>query len=116
MPKRSTQQPRSPGKTGPSRTHATIGGPSGWFAAAGLAIAIACVYLPFANVPLIFDDIDAITRNESIRAIWPLFGTDTRPGPLNPPANLPTSARPLVNLSFAVNYKVGGANSAGYHL
>lgn len=115
MPQRSSQPTRPPGKTAPPRTRNTIGGPSGWIAAAGLAASIACVYLPFVTVPLIFDDTDAIGRNDSIRAIWPLFGTATHPGPFNPPPNFPTAGRPLVNLSFAVNYKFGELNPVGYH-
>jgi tetratricopeptide (TPR) repeat protein len=34
---------------------------------------------------------------------------------MNPPPQLPTSARPLVNLSFAINYQLGGLNPIGYH-
>src|SRR5262249_33333887 len=33
----------------------------------------------------------------------------------NPPPNRPTSARPVVNLTFAVNYAIGGTDTVGYH-
>lgn len=80
-----------------------------------LAFSIGVIYVPVLNVPLIFDDVDTIIRNESITAIWPLVGTDTHPGPLNPQPNVPTAARPLVNLSFAINYKFGQLDPVGYH-
>jgi len=54
---------------------ATIGGPPAWAAAVILAVSIGTVYGPVLNVPLIFDDVDTITRNESIRAVpRPVFG------------------------------------------
>ena len=65
--------------------------------------------------PFIFDDVDSIIRNDSITTVWPLSGTPAQPGPLNPRPNLPTAARPLVNLSFAINYKFGQLNPVGYH-
>ncbi len=79
-----------------------------------LLILIGAIYGPSVNVPFIFDDIGAIVQNESIASVWPLVGLG-KPGPLNPPAETPTSARPLVNLSFAINRAYGGTNPAGYH-
>ena len=35
---------------------------------------------------------------------------------MNPPPNIPTAARPLVNLSFAINYQFGQLNPVGYHI
>ena len=98
-----------------STTSRTDGGPAFWPAAAVLAFFIGIVYLPAANVPLIFDDLTGIIQNDSIKSLWPLVGT-TQPGPLNPPPEHPTSGRPLVNLSFAINYWFGGMNPIGYHL
>jgi Flp pilus assembly protein TadD len=89
--------------------------PRAWIIAALLAFSIGTVYGPALNVPFIFDDIDTIIRNESITTIQPLFGTKAKPGPLNPPPNIPTAARPLVNLSFALNYQFGQLNPVGYH-
>src|SRR5262249_44382073 len=71
-------------------------------------------YLPAINVPFIFDDTIAIVQNDSINSLWPLIGL-AKPGPLNPPPEHPTSGRPLVNLSFAINYHFGGLNPFGYH-
>jgi tetratricopeptide (TPR) repeat protein len=86
-----------------------------WVVAAVLAVAIGAVYGPALNAPFIFDDVDTITRNESITTLWPLIGTDAHRGPLNARPNVPTAARPLVNLSFAINYKFGQLNPVGYH-
>ena len=62
------------------------------------------------------DDEISIIKNPSIVSLWPLIGTAEQPGPLAPPADLPTSARPLVNYSFALNYHWGGLNPVGYHV
>ena len=78
-------------------------------------LSIGAVYGPVLNAPLIFDDVDSIIRNESITSLSPLFGTPAHRGPLNPRPNVPTAARPLVNLSFAINYKFGQLNPVGYH-
>ena len=51
----------------------------------------------------LFDEDRHILQNESIRSLWPL-------GPV-----LSASRRPLVNLSLAINYAVGGLDVWGYH-
>src|SRR5215475_6867376 len=89
------------------------GSPPGWAVAAALAVFIGVVYVPAINVPFIFDDRPCIVENNSIVSLWPLIGI-AKPGPLNPPTELPTSGRPLVNLSFAINYHFGKLNPAGY--
>lgn len=81
-----------------------------------LLFAIGFVYGPALKAPFIFDDINGIVENDSIRSLWPLIGPADHPGPLNPGPNMPTSPRPLVNLSLAVNYAFGGFNPFGYHL
>src|SRR3954471_13974885 len=111
---------RAAAKSMKRNTHSTAisradrGGPSSWMAAAVLAVLIGVIYVPAANVPFIFDDIPGIVQNDSIISLWPLVGF-AKPGPLNPPPEYPTSGRPLVNLSFAVNYHFGGLNPTGYH-
>jgi tetratricopeptide (TPR) repeat protein len=89
--------------------------PRNWIAVGLLAVAIGAVYGPFVKVPFVYDDNAAIIANSSIRSIWPLIGPREHPGPLNPATDLPTSGRPLVNLSFAINYAYGGLNPTGYH-
>jgi tetratricopeptide (TPR) repeat protein len=77
------------------------------------------VYLTYGqavDAPFIFDDPPSIENNPSITRLWPLVGDESARGPLNPPKDLPTSGRPLVNLTFALNYHFGGLNPVGYHL
>jgi protein O-mannosyl-transferase len=54
--------------------------------------------------PFVFDDIPHILENIHIRQLWP-------------PWNLVThSSRPVVDLSLAANYALGGLNPWGYHV
>ena len=79
-----------------------------------LAFLIGAVYGPSIDVPFVFDDRDTIMGNDSILKLWPLIGHN-QPGPLNPPSEFPTSGRPVINLSFALNYYFGGFSTVGYH-
>lgn len=92
------------------------GGVYTWAAAVVLALFIGAVYSQSLNAPFIFDDHATILANGSIVSVWPLLGTAENPGPLQPPAPLPTAGRPAVNLSFALNYLVGGTAPIGYHI
>jgi hypothetical protein len=56
--------------------------------------------------PLLFDDLAAITDNPSIRHLG---------SALSPPPNLTVGGRPILNLTFALNYALGGMNVGGYH-
>ncbi len=70
-------------------------------AAALLALGVG-IYARAAAGPFVFDDQTAIVSNESLRALWP-------PGPLlSQPPDLTTSGRPLVALSFALDYAFAG--------
>ncbi len=57
--------------------------------------------------PFVFDDRNAIVENSSIRSLQSV---------LSPVPNSPLAGRPLVALSFALNYRVGGLEVHGYHL
>src|SRR5436190_9436755 len=70
-----------------------------------VALALA-TYWNALRVPFVWDDDNAITTNESIRDIA---------ASLNPPLETPLAGRPVVNLSFALNYAYGGLDTAGYH-
>ena len=87
-------------------------GPSrGTLLAAGLIVVAGVA--AFANSfwgPFIYDDLDSILGNPSIRQLWPLSQ------PLSPPCDTRTvTSRPLLNLSLAVNYCLGGECVWGYH-
>lgn len=79
--------------------------------AAGLIVAAGLLaYRRTFSVPFLLDDSLAIVGNPSIRNLWS-FGSV-----LSPPSDVPTGGRPIVNLSFALNYAVGGTAVWGYHL
>ena len=75
-----------------------------------MAVVGLLVYANTLSGPFIFDDLTSIEQNPSIRRLWPLSE------PLSPPRDTPVAGRPLLNLSFAVNYAVGGLDVTGYHL
>ena len=81
-----------------------------------LGVAVFGVYFPAADGPFIFDDAGTIVDNPSIRQLWPLVGGGESRGPLNPPRTTAVHGRPLVNLSFAVNYYFGGLDPFGYRM
>jgi protein O-mannosyl-transferase len=61
-------------------------------------------YLNSLHAPFIFDDRYHIVENTRIRQLWPLW------------AIVAHSSRPVVHLSLALNYALGGLNPLGYHL
>src|SRR5207249_870179 len=69
-----------------------------------------CAYLNSLRGPFIFDDIDAINENPHIRKLWPLAEV------LSAPRQTPVAGRPVVGLSLAINYALGGLNVCGYHV
>ena len=76
-----------------------------WMGLAGGAILVAgtiTVYWRTFAVPLLFDDQLSITRNLSIRSLWPIWPA------LTPPNDAGAGGRPLLNLSYALNYAFGG--------
>jgi tetratricopeptide (TPR) repeat protein len=75
-----------------------------------IAVAVTLAYSTSFWHPFIFDDFGAIARNSTIR--------DLRSPRLvmAPPSESPVAGRPLVNLSFAINYAIGGLDVRGYHI
>ena len=79
--------------------------------AAGLILlsAVAAYHNSFRG-PFIYDDLESIVENETIRQLWPIWQV------LSPPPHGETvSGRPLLNLSWAINYALGGLNVWDYH-
>ncbi|MGB9623938.1 MAG: tetratricopeptide repeat protein [Phycisphaerae bacterium] len=77
------------------------------------AVIAAAVLLAYANSltgPFIYDDIDSIPANDHLRGLWPLRAA------LSAPPRSTVSGRPIVCLSLALNYSLGGLNVRGYHV
>ena len=77
------------------------------------AIIAAAGFFAYANaltVPFVLDDESSVVQNADIRELTSLGRV------LFPSANTPAAGRPLVSLSFALNYAIGGLDPRGYHL
>lgn len=85
--------------------------PSVLIGGAVVAVAILVAYSSGLSGPFIFDDPYSIVENPSIRRLWAIGSVLTPPGGGNPVQN-----RPFVNLTFAINYALGGYQVFGYHL
>ena len=61
--------------------------------------------------PFIFDDVLSISENPTIQQLSPIWRV------LSPPhaGAITVEGRPLINLSLAINYALGGSNVWGYH-
>jgi Flp pilus assembly protein TadD len=82
---------------------------------------IATVLLVFAGVvaysnsfsgPFVFDDVEAIVENPTIRELGDIGAV------FSPPfdAGQTVGGRPVLNLTFALNYAFGDLNTTGYHV
>ena len=104
--------PRNPPHGAPPEGDVRFRGPD-WSGVAGCAILAAgtmAAYSRTFGVPLLLDDTPSIVDNSTIRRLWPLYMA------LSPPSDSPVAGRPLLNLSFAFNYALGGTSVTGYHL
>ena len=83
-----------------------------WTMAAMIAIVTVLAYAnSFAGVWL-YDDFDSITGNPYIRRLWPLSSAMSRP--LADSAET-VSTRPLLSLTFALDYAMYGLDIRGFH-
>jgi hypothetical protein len=82
-----------------------------WAGATLIVLAGLAAYSNSFSGPFIFDDIPAIVENPTIRSLRPIRRV------LCPPSGgVAVEGRPVVNLSLAVNYALGGTNVWGYHV
>lgn len=84
-------------------------GPRALFAALLAALVIG-VYANATEGPFIFDDGASVLENQSIRSPAGIGEA------LSPPRETPVAGRPLVNLTFALNFAAGGDDVTGYHV
>ena len=75
-----------------------------------LVLAVFAAYSNSLTGPFVFDDKDSIVNNFTLRHLWP---PSTVLAPLG--GGLTVSGRPALNLSFALNFAVGGLDVRGYH-
>ncbi len=80
--------------------------------AAVLVLATAAAYHDSFSGPFIFDDDSCISENPSIQHLGAIGSV------LSPPndGGITVSGRPVVNLTLAINYALGGKQVPGYHL
>ena len=79
----------------------------------GVIVLIAAGFAAYANsfsVPFLLDDTVSILDNASLRHLGRLGDV------LTPPEDAGVGGRPFANLSFAINYAIGGNEVRGYHL
>ncbi len=86
------------------------GEPRVWTSAALIAATGCAAYANSFGGDFQFDDIPAILQNPTLRHLWPLSAAL-----LPPPGALTVSGRPLLNLSFALNYAISGEHRWSYH-
>ena len=78
--------------------------------AALIVLAGVLTYANSLSGPFIFDDRPAIEKNQTIERVWAVSTV------LPPPRETPVGGCPVVNLSLAVNYALGGLDPVGYHV
>ena len=85
---------------------------SGGFAAALIVIAIVAAYANSLTGEFVFDDMLSVGDNSTIRHLLPLSNV------LSPMhgTGATVEGRPILNLSFALNYALGGTAVLGYHI
>ncbi|HEY1765135.1 MAG TPA: tetratricopeptide repeat protein [Opitutaceae bacterium] len=91
----------------PTRTPPNADRPAIALSAAVIVLAIAAVYLRGLGGAFLYDDLDSIPGNPSIRHLSTA---------LRPPAGTTVAGRPILNLSLAVNFLVSGTAPWSYHL
>jgi Tfp pilus assembly protein PilF len=74
-----------------------------------ISLAVVVAYLNSFRVPFLMDDDGAVLKNPSVRNLSDLAAV------LWPAENMTTAGRPLLNLTFAINYAFSGESVAGYH-
>ena len=106
------RQARRPQKPPPLRDAAVELAPVSnhvWRPVLLLAAIGALIYANTLTNPLVLDDGSTVVENEQIRDL-------TSAAVLSPERELPVAGRPVANVSFALNYALGGPNLIGYRV
>jgi protein O-mannosyl-transferase len=81
-----------------------------WLYIIVLLVAGGLVYHNSLQGPLIFDDLISISMNPNIKSLWPIWRA------MGAPDTAGTAGRPIINLTLAINYAIGGEKTVGYHV
>lgn len=79
-------------------------------AAVLLALAALAAYSSSFSGAFVYDDVQSIPENPTLRHLWPPWEALSPP-----PGGATVSGRPMLNLSFAINRALGGPGVASYH-
>lgn len=90
----------------PAPTPTTL--PFPWVAVGLILFAVVLAYANSLRGPFVFDDLPSITDNPTIRHLSTAFQP--------PPGGVTVSARPLLNLTFALNYALSADSVRSYHV
>ena len=82
---------------------------TGWCASIVLSAATLLVYLNSFPGAFIFDDEETIVLNPHIKSLWPIWES------MKAPPEISLRDRPIVSLTLAINYALGGLRVGGYH-
>src|SRR5215207_1799565 len=83
----------------------------GWWRPLLMVLATTAIYWNSLSAPFIFDDAVAIAENVELRQ-WPnVISVLT-----SAKSETPLSGRPVVSLTFGLNYAIGGLDIRGYRL
>lgn len=106
-----TMQSRATPTESPTSRH-PCESPRWWGTLSGALLLMLCGLAAYQNsfkVPFLFDDFASIPDNPHIRRLWPLWDA------LSAPPQESTTGRPILCLSLALNYAVGGLEVWSYH-
>jgi protein O-mannosyl-transferase len=78
-----------------------------WAAGGAIILAVFAVYSNSLSGPFVFDDLEALPENSTLRHFSTVF---------SPPASSSLAGRPVLSLSFGLNYALGQYRVWGYHL
>jgi tetratricopeptide (TPR) repeat protein len=80
-----------------------------FMAGCGIGLVALAAYWGSFSGAFVLDDTTSILGNPTIRHLWPVWSV------LSPPVHSGVGGRPLINLSYAINYALGGTTPWGYH-
>jgi len=107
---KTAKKPRHSAAAGsPVASRRAIGPRHTWLFAIILIASTVLAYSNAFSAPFVLDDVGVVTDNRTILSLTPLSRV------LSGPIQSSTAGRPLINLSFALNYAAGGFDPRGYH-